>query len=109
MSTLAIARLRDVRMGPAIVSYLEAIDATLAPYGGHFLVHGGPYDRLEGDWSGDVIVIAFPDRMTARAWYDSPAYRAILPLRTENSVADVILIDTVSPGHRATYILSRTE
>jgi uncharacterized protein (DUF1330 family) len=106
MPTFAIARIENVVMGPEIVAYLERIDATLAPFEGRFVVHGGPYDRLEGHWSGDVVIIAFPDRERARAWYDSPAYRAILPLRTANSTADVILIDAVAADHRATDILA---
>jgi uncharacterized protein (DUF1330 family) len=39
MPTLAVAHLRNVTMGPAIVTYLERLDATLAPFGGRFLVH----------------------------------------------------------------------
>ena len=106
MPTLAIARIENVVMGPEIVTYLERIDATLAPFAGRFVIHGGPYDRLEGAWSGDVVIIAFPYRARARAWYDSPAYRAILPLRTANSTAEVILIDSVGADHRATDILA---
>lgn len=105
MSTLAVARLRNVNMGPAIIEYLERIDATLEPYGGHFLVHGGKFEQLEGNWSGDLIIIEFADRETARAWYNSPSYQAILPLRTRNSEADIIFIDTVAADHRATDVL----
>ena len=83
MSTYGIARLRNVAMGPAIVEYLQRIDATLEPFGGKFVVHGGPYEVLEGNWSGDVIIIEFADRERARGWYELPAYREILPLRTE--------------------------
>lgn len=43
----------------------------------------------------------------ARAWYASPAYQKVLPLRTRNSEGDVILIDGVGSDHRATDILSR--
>lgn len=107
MPTLAIANLRAVSMGPDIVAYLEAIDATLAPHGGTFLVHGDPIEILEGRWTGDLIVIAFPNRASARNWYDSPAYRAILPLRTANADGDVCLVDTVADDHRATDILHR--
>ena len=32
-----------------------------------------------------MVVIEFPDRDHALEWYDSPAYQAILPLRTENT------------------------
>ncbi len=106
MSTFAVGHLQKVKMGTAIVEYLERIDETLAPFGGHFLVHGGRPELLEGNWQGDLIIIEFPDRESARAWYRSPAYQAILPLRAQNSEGDVILIDTVSGDHRATDILA---
>jgi uncharacterized protein (DUF1330 family) len=93
-------------MGPAIVEYLERIDATLAPFGGRFLIHGSKVEVLEGNWAGDLIVIAFPDREAARSWYVSPAYREILPLRTDNSEGEVILVDGVAEDHRASDILS---
>ena len=69
MPAYAVAHLRNVRIGPEIFEYLQQIDATLKPFGGHFVIHGGPVDLLEGDWSGDPIVIAFKDRETAHAWY----------------------------------------
>lgn len=107
MTSYAVALLRHVGMGPDIIAYLEAIDATLAPFGGRFVIHGGDREHLEGAWEGDLIVIGFPDRAAARRWYASPAYQAILPLRSRNSQGDVILIDGVGSGHRATDILSR--
>jgi len=107
MPTYAVARIRDVNVGPEIVEYLQRIDATLKPFGGGFKVHGGEFELLEGSWTGDLIVIEFPDRRQARAWYASQAYRQILPLRTKHSQADVILIDTVAEGHRATDVLDR--
>jgi uncharacterized protein (DUF1330 family) len=105
MPAYAVARLHDVSMGPQIVEYLRMIDATLAPFGGRFLIHGGPVERIEGAWSGDLIVIEFPDKDCARAWYASPAYRRILPLRTENSKGDVIFIEGVPHDHRAIDVL----
>jgi uncharacterized protein (DUF1330 family) len=102
---LAVAHLRDVTMGAEIVEYLERIDATLEPYGGRFLVHGGTVEVLEGQWSGDIIVLQFPDRPSALAWYGSPEYQAILPLRTGNARGEVVLVETVPADHRATDIL----
>jgi uncharacterized protein (DUF1330 family) len=108
MTAYGIAHLRSVRMGPEIAEYLRRIDATLEPYDGRFLVHGAKVEVLEGEWPGDVIVVAFPDRERARAWYESAAYQDILPLRTENSNGSLILVDGVGPDHRATDILTRT-
>ncbi|WP_029010240.1 DUF1330 domain-containing protein [Azospirillum halopraeferens] len=106
MPTLAMALLKGAASGPEVVEYLTRIDATLAPFGGRYLVHGGPIERVEGDWSGDPVIIAFPDRASARGWYDSPAYRAIRPLRTGTITGDVIFVDTVPEDHRATDILA---
>jgi uncharacterized protein (DUF1330 family) len=103
MTAYAVAHMRQVTMGPAIVEYLERIDATLAPFGGRFVVHGGDFELLEGSWPGNLIVIEFPDR--ARAWYDSEAYQAIVALRTDNSESDVIMIDGVGREHKATDVL----
>ena len=109
MTAYAIAHLRNVVMGPPIVAYLEAIDATLAPFAGHYLVHGGTRSVLEGVWPGDLIVIAFPDRAAAEGWYASPAYRAILPLRRGHAEGDVVIVDGVAAGHRATDVLPGRE
>lgn len=106
MTTFAIAHLTSVTLGQPIVDYLRGIDATLAPFGGRFIIHGGRPTMLEGEWAGDLIVIAFPDRAAAEGWYASPAYAAILPLRTGNAEGPVMLIDGVGPDHRATDVLT---
>lgn len=98
----AIGYLRDVRFGEDIAAYMRAIDATLEPFGGRFLIHGGALSPKEGQWDGDIIVIGFPDREAALAWYDSPDYQAIIPLRTANSEGIVTVVDGVRPGHVAT-------
>jgi uncharacterized protein (DUF1330 family) len=100
-----VALLQDVRMGPPIVEYLERIDATLAPYGGRFIVHSATPAVLEGVSPGTMVVIEFPDRDHALEWYDSPAYQAILPLRTENTTSTVFIVDGVGTDHRATDVL----
>ena len=106
MTAYAVADLHKVEMGPAIVEYLEKIDATLAPFGGRYIIHGGHKTVLEGDWPGDIIVIAFPDSAAAAAWYDSPAYQAIKRLRSDHSEGDVVLVEGVGQGHRATDVLA---
>ncbi|MEX0922714.1 MAG: DUF1330 domain-containing protein [Rhodovibrionaceae bacterium] len=106
MTSYAVAHLREVSLGEEIVAYVSRIDATLVPFGGRFLVHGDKAEVLEGAWPGDLIVIAFPDRASAEAWYASPAYQEILPLRLRNSQGDVVLVDGVGPEHRATDILA---
>jgi uncharacterized protein (DUF1330 family) len=105
MAAYAIGWLRQVRMGQEIVGYLEEIDATLAPFGGKFRIHGGSAEVLEGEWAGDLVAIAFPSMEDARDWYASDAYCAIAALRTRNSNSVVFLVDGVDEAHRATDVL----
>ena len=74
------------------LTYLDQVEATVAPYGGKWLAQG-PADVIEGAWPGAVVLIEFPNRKAATDWYNSPEYQAILPLRTRNSISDLILID----------------
>ena len=76
MAAYAVAHLREVKFGPEIAEYLRRIDETLVPFQGRFLIHGGRAHVLEGVWHGDLIVIEFPSLARARAWYESPGYRA---------------------------------
>ena len=106
MPAYAVAHMRQVTMGPPIVEYLERIDATLAPFDGRFVVHGGQVEVVEGTWPGHLIVIEFPDRARAHAWYNSAAYQEIVALRADNSQSDVIVVEGVGSDHRATDVLS---
>jgi uncharacterized protein (DUF1330 family) len=96
----AVAYLRNVDFGDEIIRYMREIDATLEPFGGEFIIHGGPPDVREGDWGGgDLVVIRFPDSDAASRWYESPDYQRIAALRTNNSESVVALLDGVAPGH----------
>ncbi|MFC7546644.1 DUF1330 domain-containing protein [Plantactinospora sp. GCM10030261] len=101
MSAYAIAHLKTIAANGEVVEYLERIQETLSPFGGRFLVHGPRVDVLEGEWPGTIVVIEFPDRASAHAWYDSPAYQDILPLRTRNLDADAIIVAGVGPDYDA--------
>ena len=106
MTAYGIAHLRSVDFGPGIIEYLQRIDATLEPFGGRFVVHGAKVEVLEGQWPGDIVIIAFPDLAAAHAWYASPAYQAILALRTDNSQGDVILVPCCGPDQLSVDLLA---
>ncbi len=65
------------------------------------LVHRGKLAPAEGDWTGEVVLVEFPDGDAATAWYASPAYQEILPLRTEHSTSMAALLEGVPDGYRA--------
>jgi uncharacterized protein (DUF1330 family) len=66
----------------------------VAAHGGRFVVRGGPVELLEGGWDPlRIVVMEFPDRAAARAWYQSDDYQAIAPIRRGASTTDVILVE----------------
>ncbi len=105
MTAYAVAVIRETRFGEEIRQYLQRIDNTLAPFSGKYRVHGGPYQPLEGSWSGDLVVIEFPSMEHAKGWYDSDAYKAIRQLRIDHTEGDVLLVEGVAEGHKGVDIL----
>ncbi|WP_020657710.1 DUF1330 domain-containing protein [Amycolatopsis benzoatilytica] len=100
MTAYAIAQLRQPGLvADEVYQYLELIQATMDPFEGRFLVHGGRTRVVEGAWPGATVVLEFPDFAAAQAWYESPAYRKILPLRTDFLVSDTILVEGCGPDH----------
>lgn len=99
MNGYAIAHLRTPTANADIYEYLERIQSTLDAFGGRFLVHGPEVEVREGRWPGTIVIIEFPDLAAARSWYESPAYQAILPLRTRNIEGEAILVEGVRDGH----------
>ncbi|MYT29579.1 DUF1330 domain-containing protein [Streptomyces sp. MspMP-M5] len=99
MPAYGFAHLRDRRHHPDVLEYLERIQATLDPFHGRFLAHGPPAEVVEGSWPGSMVLIEFPGLVEARAWYASPAYQAILRLRTDHIQGDVVFVEGVEPGY----------
>ncbi|MFE1291052.1 DUF1330 domain-containing protein [Streptomyces sp. NPDC058751] len=99
MTAYAIARLREAAPHPETAEYIERIGATFEPYGGGFLVHASRHEVVEGEWPGHVVVIGFPGIAEARAWWDSPEYREIAPLRSRHIDGDIILVPGVVEGY----------
>ena len=63
-------------------TYKPQSAALLAKAGGHYLVRGGNPQSLEGTAPASrVVVIEFDSVAAANAFYRSPAYQAIAPIR----------------------------
>lgn len=78
--------------------YKKLSGPAVAAYGGIFLTRGGAMSFLEGENDAErTVIIAFPDAAAARAWYDSPQYRAARALR-EGASHGVYTLVEAQPG-----------
>ena len=75
-------------------AYRKEVLATIAAHGGRFIVRGGKLTVLEGEWPMPrLVILEFPTREAAEAWYRSPEYQKILPLRLKSSVGNLVIVD----------------
>jgi uncharacterized protein (DUF1330 family) len=57
--------------------YMAAAPAAVAAAGGEYLVRGGKFETLEGDWQPSrLAMLRFPSFDAAKAFYDAEMYRA---------------------------------
>ena len=78
-------------------TYAAAVPATIAKYGGRYLVFGGGKTQwLEGEPPNQIVVITFDSAEAARKWYDSPEYSAIKPIRLRSAKARGFIVEGVA-------------
>ena len=83
----------------AFQKYAEKVPEALAPFSGsfHYVVRGGKTQVLEGQPPKGIVVIAFDSTEKAFAWYNSPAYEAIKPIRQGASVSRMFMAEGLPP------------
>jgi len=57
--------------------YMAEAPAAVAAAGGEYLVRGGRFEALEGQWQPSrIAMLRFPSYAAAKAFYDGEMYRA---------------------------------
>jgi uncharacterized protein (DUF1330 family) len=77
----------------AMQRYGEKVPETLALFDHRYIVRGGKPQALEGEAPTGVVVIAFDSVARAKEWYESPAYRTLIPLRQRASKGRIFLVE----------------
>ncbi len=77
--------------------YRDMVPPTLEAYGGRYLIRGGEWETLEGDWNPHrVVVIEFDSVEKAKAWWSSEEYAPAKLLREESTDSTMIVVEGVS-------------
>jgi len=87
----------DVSNAEGYQRYSQKVPATIAKYGGRYLVRGGKTEVREGEWPGPrTVILEFPSLARALEWYDSPEYKPLRPIRQANSIARIAFFEGVT-------------
>ena len=88
---IALEAIHDEAM---FADYRKQVPDTLVPFGGQFIARGGKWTTLEGEWPHPrTVIIEFPSREAADAWYQSADYKKIVGLRHKSSSGNLIVLD----------------
>jgi uncharacterized protein (DUF1330 family) len=97
MSAYIIVQIR-ITNAETFQKYAVQVAPTLAQYDGRYVIRGGEYEVLEGEWpQWRHVVLEFPSVERAREWYDSPEYAPLKALRMRASHGQAIVIEGYSP------------
>ena len=74
--------------------YRQQVVEVLEAYDGKYLVRGGKFEVLEGQWNPNLmVVVEFPSMERALEFYHSERYAPLLKLRLDSTNSDLVLVD----------------
>jgi uncharacterized protein (DUF1330 family) len=81
MAAYVISEVSEI-VDPAVMERYRALaEVTIKQYGGRYVIRGGAWESLEGDWALErTIVVEFPSWEQAKAWYRFREYAPALEL-----------------------------
>ena len=95
MAAYVIAEV-DVHDTALFEEYRKIVPATIAQYGGKYLVRGGASESKEGGWTPKrVVLLEFPTMDQARKWYHSAEYAPALAMRLKAAKNRMVIVEGV--------------
>jgi uncharacterized protein (DUF1330 family) len=77
-------------------TYRNMVPATIAKYGGKFVVRGGTVETLEGHWDPQrLVILEFESAERAKQWWASEDYREAKQLRQRTAETQLIVVEGV--------------
>lgn len=93
MAGYLIAQINIINEEP-YKEYVKQTSTIVKKYEGEFIVRGGNFKNVLGNWDyARTVIIKFPSYETALNWYHSDEYKPVRKIREENSEGNVIIIE----------------
>jgi uncharacterized protein (DUF1330 family) len=76
--------------------YKKLAPPAIAKYGGRYLIRGGAYEAIEGDWKPQrLTVVEFDSMEKAKAFYNSPEYQVAIKARKGAANMKMLLVQGI--------------
>ena len=86
----------DVTNPTQFEEYKKLAPAAIAKYGGRYLIRGGAYEALEGNWQPQrLTIVEFESMEKAKAFYTSPEYKVAIKARAGAANFKALLVQGV--------------
>lgn len=100
MTAYCLWNVRAIHDHDAMDEYVSRVADTVTAFGGEYVVVGGPWQIVEGDWHPThPVLISFPSLDRAHEWYTSERYAPLRELRRKASDSDAVFFDGVAPSN----------
>mgnify|MGYP001169481107 FL=1 len=95
MTTYLIAEV-NLKKPDEYCEYLSKVPKIISKYDGEYLIRGGDISYHEGNWKPKrIVVVKFPSREKALAFYDSAEYKPFKSIRKRVTKSNLIFVDGV--------------
>ncbi|MDD3905474.1 MAG: DUF1330 domain-containing protein [Candidatus Omnitrophica bacterium] len=96
MSVYMIVEAKEVMDKNKYGEYIKKVPQTIDKFDGEYLARGGKVTVASGDWDpARIIMVRFESMEKFNAWWNSPEYRVIAPLREESTRTNAIVVEGV--------------
>lgn len=74
--------------------YKKLTPATIAAYGGKFIVRGAMTESLEGNWQPErIVVLEFSSVERAKEWWNSDEYSKAKEIRRRTATTKMLVVE----------------
>ncbi len=87
----------DIHDPEGFKPYLAQVPAIVEKYGGRYLVRGGEFDIIEGEWAvRRVTIVEFETMEQAKRWWNSSEYQPFKELRRKVASTNAMFVEGVT-------------
>ena len=91
--TYVVVTIRKVKDIEAFREYAAKVYPIIERYGGEYVAVDKTPDVRSGEWPFvRTVIVAYPNIAAARAWYESPEYKEIIPIRMRAIDANIAMV-----------------